>query len=182
MIFGKVGLLYVARVTVRDDFAIGRRSRYDGSFYPWRGLFRGQCIENQYSEVVYDRTRPALSSGWKVGFTTNIRTRAISLVGECGSLEFVALVTCSRPAETNAHARLSAMGAALLPEGPRGRHQYGCSREWYRDSLEFRAWLDTMDASWRGSVSYQRHSGEPVPREICFIEARLVAREVVGVL
>jgi len=172
---GKTGLLYVARVTVRNDFAIGRRSRFDGTFYPWCGSYMGFCIANSYSEVVYDRTRPAVSAGWKVGFTTNIRLRAISLVGECGSLEFVALTTCVRAAETEAHRRLSAMGAPLLPRGPRGLHEYGCSREWYRESDQFNAWLSGVKASWRGSITYQSYSGRAVPTELRRIESTLVA-------
>lgn len=175
VIFGRVGLLYVARVAVRDDFAIGRRSRYDGRFYPWRGVYTGSCIENGYTDVVYDYTRPAKSMGWKVGFTTNIRVRANALVAECGAMEFVALTACGRRAESNAHCHLASMGAPLLPCGPRGLHGYGHSREWYRESPQFDSWLASSKASWRGSIHYRSNSGVPVPIELLQAEVDLLA-------
>lgn len=170
----KMGLVYVARVLVRNDFAIGQSCSWSGKFYPWRGIFTGFTLNNHGRRVVYDQSRPAISYGWKVGFTTNIRTRAISLIGVCGALEFVALARGYRPDESSAHSELKRRGAHLLPKGPTGYHQYGCSREWYRDSDQFIAWLSEFRADWRGLIAYKSHTGMSVPREVVDIESRLV--------
>lgn len=170
----KTGLVYVARVLVRRDFAIGQRCSWNGEFYPWRGVFTGFTLNNLDRKVVYDQNRPAVSYGWKVGFTTNIRVRTISLIGVCGALEFVALARGHRHDESSAHAELKQRGAHLLPEGPAGYHQYGCSREWYRDSDQFVAWLSEFKADWRGLIAYKSHSGMTVPRVLADIESHLI--------
>jgi hypothetical protein len=171
----RTGLVYVARVKLRNDFAVGVTSYSTGEFIPYRGYLGGGAIFG-HGNVVHDRTRPAISDGWKVGFTTNLRLRIVSLTGKSrGPVDVVALKVGPRACEVETHRSLRACGAMLAPQGPSGFNAYGCSREWYRDSPEFRAWLDRFDASWRGSIAYQAYSGRPVPYEAAETEARLTA-------
>mgnify|MGYP001256329725 CR=1 FL=1 len=170
----RVGLVYVARVSLINDFAVGVTSYATGEFIPYRGYLGGGAIYG-HGRVVHDRTRPAISDGWKVGFTTNLPQRIVDLAGNVvGGVEVVALRSGPRAYETDAHRSLRDAGAVIAPEGPRGHHSYGCAREWYRDSAEFRAWLNRYDASWRGSIAYQPHCGDRVTREAQCVEAILV--------
>lgn len=166
------GLVYVARVSLRNDFAVGVTSYVTGEFIPYGGYLGGGAIYG-HGRVVHDRTRPAVAPGWKVGFTTNLPLRMVSLAGCCGDVEIVALLAGPRSYEAEAHRSLRDCGAILAPQGPRGYHSYGCVREWYRDSAEFRAWLDRLAASWRGSIVYRPNRGESVPREARSVEALL---------
>ena len=166
------GLVYVARVSLRNDFAIGVTSYANGEFIPYSGYLGGGAIHG-HGRVVHDRTRPAVAPGWKVGFTTNLPLRMVSLSGCCGDVEIVALLAGPRSCEADAHRSLRECGALLAPQGPRGYHSYGCVREWYRDSQEFRAWLDGLAASWRGSIVYRPNRGESVPRDARSVEALL---------
>lgn len=171
----KIGLVYVARVKLHNDFAVGVTSYATGEFIPYRGYLGGNAIYG-HGRVVHDRTRPAVSDGWKVGFTTNLRLRMVALAADSGGpVDVVALKVGPRSIEAEEHQYLRAVGAVNAPQGPRGAHQYGCSREWYRDSSEFRSWLDELNASWRGSITYEAYSGKPVPYEAMATEARLMA-------
>lgn len=178
----KIGLLYVARVTLHNDFAVGVTSYANGEFISYKGYLGGNAIYG-HGRVVHDRTRPAVSDGWKVGFTTNLRLRMIALAADSGGpVDVVALKVGPRSIEAEEHQYLRSLGAVNAPQGPCGFHQYGCSREWYRDSPEFRAWLDALDASWRGSIAYQAYSGKSVPASAAATEARLTAPMLRAVL
>lgn len=173
----KTGLVYVARVVLRNDLAVGATSYATGEFIPYAGYLGGGAIYG-HGEIVLDRNRPIKSTGWKVGFTTNLGLRVVALAGEsCGPVNVVALRVCARALEVEAHRELRACGAVLAPMGPRGESRYGCVREWYRDSVEFRRWLSRFGASWRGSLVHQRYSNARASVSARELEARLL-REV----
>lgn len=151
------GLVYVARVSLRNDFAIGTKGSFSGEFYPAGGYCGGNRVREPW-RVVYDYSRPARSVGWKVGFTTNLRTRLIELSAvTSGIVEVVALRAGGVADETAAHRSLRSLRAELVPCGPSGNGVYGCAREWYRDTSEFAAWIRSFCASWRGSITYPNH-------------------------
>ncbi len=91
-----------------------------------------------------------LSWGWKIGHTSGLGARMVGLTSECGVALLVAVGYGSRPDEIATHRRLRHL---RVPRGPHGGHVVGCSREWYRDSDEFRAWLAAFPAAWRGEIA-----------------------------
>ena len=84
--------------------------------------------------------------GWKVGFTTHMRQRAIDLVSVSRDVEFVAATHGRRRDESNIHRALR-------------HHALSGGREWYPDSDEVRAYLTALSFAWRGSVRWPRKTG-----------------------
>lgn len=168
------GLVYVARVSLRNDFAVGTQGSFSGKFYPTGGYYGGNRVRELH-RIVYDYSRPAKSSGWKVGFTTNLRARVVELHAVTrGTVDVVALRVGSMSDETAAHRSLWSLGAELVPHGPSGGGVYGCSREWYRNTDEFNEWIRSFDASWYGSLTYPNDGRLRGLAAVGDVEARLL--------
>jgi hypothetical protein len=108
--------------------------------------------------VIYVARVPLLgvAGGWKIGFTINLVSRAIGLVGDAGIIEFVALMHGTRTAETNIHRRLR---AHVAPANSL-RNLYK-PREWYVDADQVRDLVAATPFVWRGSIMLRSVAHDP---------------------
>jgi hypothetical protein len=108
-----------------------------------RSAFEQEAVERSSVVYVARVLLPAAMAsgayGWKVGFTTHMRQRAIDLVSVSRDVEFVAATHGRRRDESNIHRALR-------------HHALSGGREWYPDSDEVRAYLAALPFAWRGSV------------------------------
>jgi len=86
------------------------------------------------------------AEGWKVGRTTHLPQRIRSIVGPAGWLTLCAVGLGDYAEEREIHQLLVGSRGTLATS------RFFETREWYRDTEEFRAWFATFDAKWRGSV------------------------------
>ena len=126
------GWIYVARTLLRE--------------YPTKSVSVGwngrELRHHDYS------AEPTEFYGWKVGRTTNLPQRAIDLVGSCRDLTFVAIAPGTHKDEVAIHRE----GIGERAYGGACGRGWGCSREWYLDTAQFRAWLNAFPAVWRGEI------------------------------
>ena len=108
--------------------------------------------------VIYAARVPLLGAhgGWKLGFTSDLNSRAISLVAEAGIVEFVALMHGTRNAENAIHRRLR---AHVAPANTlRGLYK---PREWYVDAEPVRDLVASTPFAWRGSITLRSVAYDP---------------------
>lgn len=129
-----------------------------GVVYAARVLFRRVAwVDNR--TVVDD-----LGYGWKIGFTTNLVSRVIGLVGSARDVELVAAFRSTRGYELSAHRALRPSAITAGPDGyPRAK-----AREWYADTGEVREFIAAMPAAWRGSIRLLAVERDP-ERASCYV-------------